>query len=1033
LASPRKARNGPSSAPSRFFRRVLPVVLGFSLVAAGSSVAQAQAAPQTSAAAARAADPNPAPRVVPALQQWTGSTGSVVLSRHVVVPAGDSALRSIADQVVTDAHDLFGEDWQVSTAPAGAGDVVLALDAAAEVGPDAVARAEGYRLDIADTVGVTARTTTGVFWGTRSLLQARLGSDLPDHAVARGNAVDWPNYAVRGYMYDLGRRWMDPSYTRDYIRLASWFKLNTIQLHLNDNAISPPTGKTWADAYSGFRLKTDNPALSGLASTDGAFTRADWDNLEDLAAANRVTIIPEIDAPAHSLAFIKFKPSVGLNGGNSDHLDLSKPETTAFMESVWDEFLPWFRSPVVHFGADEYPKQYVAQYQKFFNDMASHLRSKGKQVRAWGSFTAMSGNDVGYDKDVSINSWNNGYYSGASGIADGRQIINSNDGLLYTVPFAGYYHGNGLDGASIYANWEPNIFGSGNLAVKAPGLLGGIPAVWNDLVDKAYTPQDVFSLLEPSWAVLAQKMWGGKPANTSYSAFMTQVIGVGTGPKLESLATTIAPVARPLNAVNYWPLDETGNQVVDVVSGKSVELGTSATRSAGKAGGALTFPGTGGVTLGQEDLPGPWTVGMWVKRTADTSTASLLSGAGMALKLEQYPSTHKVGMTVFGASDANTSYVSPLNQWVYLTFVGNKFQTEVYADGQSVGSMEVGSALGRTYLGQILRNASTDPAKAVIDDVIVYESAMTREQVAKLYQSADVTRTVDGVSITVTRAGTGPVDMGDSVQLTATVKNTGITALDGVSVTGLPGSCIVPALLPSTGQAECTFTATASPATVTGGKLVVSAAVSAHRLGGTTEVTSTDGVQIPVNPATGVAFVDVPESNQFHHDIQWLAERKIATGTVAADGVYFKPGEAVSRQAFAAFLYRLDHDGGTAPACTTAPYVDVPKSATFCGEIAWLKNQGITTGFDGNTFKPGAAIERQAMAAFLFRHDNPGATKPTCTGKPFTDVPVGSPFCGEIAWMKTEGVTTGFPDGTFHPGGTVQRQAVAAFLHRSAG
>ncbi|MCX5126800.1 family 20 glycosylhydrolase [Streptomyces sp. NBC_00347] len=77
------------------------------------------------------------------------------------------------------------------------------------------------------------------------------------------------------------------------------------------------------------------------------------DGFETMAAKTPVTIIPEIDSPSHSLAFIHFKPELGLNIGNSDHLALSKPATTNFLESVFAEFTPWSRSPSVHIGIDE--------------------------------------------------------------------------------------------------------------------------------------------------------------------------------------------------------------------------------------------------------------------------------------------------------------------------------------------------------------------------------------------------------------------------------------------------------------------------------------------------------------------------------------------------------------------------------------------------------------------------------------------------------------------------------------------------------
>src|SRR5699024_5194044 len=71
--------------------------------------------------------------------------------------------------------------------------------------------------------------------------------------------------------------------------------------------------------------------------------------------------------------FIQWKPELGLNGGDSDRLDLSKPETTEVIQRVFSEFAPWFEGPAVHFGADEYPGN-EDDYRNFFYAMAAFVR-----------------------------------------------------------------------------------------------------------------------------------------------------------------------------------------------------------------------------------------------------------------------------------------------------------------------------------------------------------------------------------------------------------------------------------------------------------------------------------------------------------------------------------------------------------------------------------------------------------------------------------------------------------------------------------
>gem|GEM_PF-1361572 len=177
-------------------------------------------------------------------------------------------------------------------------------------------------------------------------------------------------------------------------------------------------------------------------------------------------------------------------------------------------------------------------------------------------------------------------------------------------------------------------------------------------------------------------------------------------------------------------------------------------------------------------------------------------------------------------------------------------------------------------------------------------------------------------------------------------------------------------------------------------------------------------------------FSDVPDSHAFCGAIVWMANDGITQGY--ADGS-FKPTGAVTRQAMAAFLYRLDHpEGGAPPACEAKPLPDVPADSPFCGAIAWMVGEGITGGYADGTFRPTAAITRQAMASFLFKLEfGGGAPVPPCVlPAPFADVPVAHPFCGQIDWMAGEGIAGGYADGTFKPSAVITRQAMAAFLQR---
>lgn len=278
-----------------------------------------------------------------------------------------------------------------------------------------------------------------------------------------------------------------------------------------------------------------------------------------------------------------------------------------------------------------------------------------------------------------------------------------------------------------------------------------------------------------------------------------------------------------------------------------------------------------------------------------------------------------------------------------------------------------------------------------------------------------------------------------------------------VAITDVSGDATVPGAptgVSATGgplQATVSWTAPAddggSPITgyvVTSGTRVVhtSAAVTSVDVVGLTEgesyvftvkAVNSVGESVPsapsgsalVGPATD-SFSDVPPGHLFFSEITWLAERGITTGF---DDGTFKPTMQLSRQAMAAFLYRLAGEPAYTP--TGQRFSDVPASHQFYLEIEWLAATGITSGYPDGTFRPTGTLTRGEMAAFLYRAaGSPDGANPGCTVVPFSDVAVSSNFCGEITWLVGNNIAEGFPDGTFRPGNPLTRQAMAAFLYR---
>lgn len=121
---------------------------------------------------------------------------------------------------------------------------------------------------------------------------------------------------------------------------------------------------------------------------------------------------------------------------------------------------------------------------------------------------------------------------------------------------------------------------------------------------------------------------------------------------------------------------------------------------------------------------------------------------------------------------------------------------------------------------------------------------------------------------------------------------------------------------------------------------------------------------------------------------------------------------------------------GGSPAAASDGWPDVVDANPFHDDIGWLADVAGATGYPDGTFRPTAAVSRQALVQLLWQMSGSPAGPFPPHG--FSDVAVDHPFATAIAWASDEVVVTGYPDGTFRPGGVVSRQAATAVLYRLA-
>ena len=497
------------------------------------------------------ADVNPKPIVVPELKQWTGKDGNFTPGKdtRIVCTSQNPELLRIARMFADDYQQMFGQTLSVAQGKATSGDFVLSLSADKKLGE------EGYAIKITDRVAISAPTPTGLYWSTRTLLQ--LAEQNQERSLPQGTIRDYPDYPLRGFMIDCGRKFIPMAYLQDLVKIMAYYKMNTLQVHLNDNGFKQYFEHNWDKTYAAFRLESET--YPGLTARDGSYSKKEFIDFQKQAVSNFVEIIPEIDVPAHSLALTHYKPEIGSKEYGMDHLDLFKPETYEFVDALFKEYLegdnPVFVGKRVHIGTDEYSnakKDVVEKFRAFTDHYIRFVEGFGKQAVVWGALSHAKGDTPVKSENVVMNAWYNGYADPATMIKDGYQLISIPDGLIYIVPKAGYYY-DYLNEPYLYKEWTPAHIGKAVFDEKHPSILGGMFAIWNDHVGNGISVKDIHHRIFSPLQTLSVKMWTGAQTGIPYETFnekrallseapgVNQLARIGKKPELVYERSTVAP------------------------------------------------------------------------------------------------------------------------------------------------------------------------------------------------------------------------------------------------------------------------------------------------------------------------------------------------------------------------------------------------------------------------------------------------------------------------------------------------------------
>lgn len=607
---------------------------------------------------------NPQPFIIPAFREWQGGTGRFNLTHatRIVINGIDKVeLKKVAEILKKEIKEQTGFNLKTTIGKPGNGDIYLTLHEA-----DTAIGSEGYYLAVNKTVTISAVKYQGLFWGTRSLLQLLEQKTT----IPKGIARDYPEFKVRGFVLDDGRKFFSLQFLRDYVKMMSYYKMNDFQIHLNDNGFKKQFNNNWDSTYSAFRLQ--NNTYPNLTAKDGSYSKKEFIALQQLASDYAVQIIPEIDVPAHSLAFTKVKPEIGSKLYGMDHLDLHNPITYSFVENIFSEYLsgdhPVFTGKEIHIGTDEYAKKDAEAFRAFTDHFIKYVQSFGKSVRLWGALTHARGTTPVSVKNVTMNTWYNGYANPVEMKKLGYNQIITPDGWLYIVPAAGYYF-DYLDIKNIYKNWTPSTIGDVSFPAGDPTILGGSFAEWNDIVGNGISEKDVNDRVFPAMQVLSEKMWAGTDTVTKYEDFEALSKKIGEGPSL-NIRGKIGNTDQSL--VSYFGFNG---------KDKRVRL-QKAIYTKGYNKNALSFGGKDSYAkLPYKEIGYNYTVSFWINPAVNNTTdAVLFKSSNSTIKFKQ-GNTGNLGFSRDGYN-FDFNYSVPDNTWTHIVITGTNKGTALYINGR---------------------------------------------------------------------------------------------------------------------------------------------------------------------------------------------------------------------------------------------------------------------------------------------------------------------------------------------------------------
>jgi hexosaminidase len=383
----------------------------------------------------------------------------------------------------------------------------------------------GYSLEVtADGIHIEAKDEAGVFAGIQTLAQITTEGAAPVTRI-----TDYPRFAYRGAMLDVARHFFGVADVKRYIDSLALLKLNHLHLHLTDD-------QGWRIAIDSWPELTEIGASTQVGGGGGGFySKDEYREIVDYAAARFITVVPEIDMPGHTNAAISAYPLLGdepalpyegIEVGFSS-LAIRAESTYGFVDDVVRELVELTPGPYLHLGGDESLATTDEDFLAFIARATAIAAAHGKTLIGW--------HEMGRSSDLPTGTIGQ-YWSfttpqpGAaehtlSFVGQGGQIIMSPADVAYLdIKYdesteLGLVWAEGPTSVRESYEWEPTAIVDG---VGEEQLLGVEAPIWTETIA---TIEQLEFMAFPRLAAVAEIAWS--PAGGTWEEFSPRLAAFG--------------------------------------------------------------------------------------------------------------------------------------------------------------------------------------------------------------------------------------------------------------------------------------------------------------------------------------------------------------------------------------------------------------------------------------------------------------------------------------------------------------------------